>query len=64
VKKEEALCRREKEVEDKRKHDEVQKQQQEVIKARALLLLGHVQVGKIDLNQKTATYSCNLKEKS
>lgn len=43
---------REKEIEDKRKHDdEVLKQQQEVIKARAVVT-GPVQVGKIDLNPK------------
>ncbi len=41
---------RDKEVEDKRKRDEeIQKQQQEVIKARATIS-GPVQVGKIDLN--------------
>jgi translation initiation factor IF-2 len=41
---------REKEVEEKRKHDEeVLKQQQEVVKARAVIA-GPVQVGKIDLN--------------
>jgi translation initiation factor IF-2 len=44
---------REKEVEEKRKHDEeVLKQQQEVVKARAVI--GPVQVGKIDLNPKKA----------
>jgi translation initiation factor IF-2 len=43
---------REKEVEDKRKHDEeILKQQQEVIKARAVVA-GPVQVGKIDLSPK------------
>ena len=43
---------REKEIEDKRKHDdEILKQQQEVIKARAVVT-GPVQVGKIDLNPK------------
>jgi translation initiation factor IF-2 len=43
---------REKEIEDKRKHDdEVLKQQQEVIKARAVIA-GPVQVGKIDLGPK------------
>jgi translation initiation factor IF-2 len=45
---------REKEVEDKRKLDEeVLKQQQEVVKARAIIA-GPVQVGKIDLNPKKA----------
>jgi translation initiation factor IF-2 len=45
---------REKEVEEKRKHDEeVLKQQQEVVKARAVIA-GPVQVGKIDLNPKKA----------
>jgi translation initiation factor IF-2 len=43
---------REKEVEEKRKHDEVLKQQQ-VVKARAVIA-GPVQVGKIDLNPKKA----------
>ena len=43
---------REKEIEDKRKHeDEILKQQQEVIKARAVVT-GPFQVGKIDLNPK------------
>jgi translation initiation factor IF-2 len=43
---------REKEIEDKRKHDEeILKQQQEVVKARAVIA-GPVQVGKIDLNPK------------
>jgi translation initiation factor IF-2 len=45
---------REKEVEDKRKLDEeVLKQHQEVVKARAIIA-GPVQVGKIDLNPKKA----------
>lgn len=46
---------RDKEVEDKRKQDEeLQRQQQEVIKARAVIS-GPVQVGKIDLNPVKAT---------
>ncbi|TDE06410.1 translation initiation factor IF-2 [Flavobacterium hiemivividum] len=45
---------REKEIEEKRKHDEaILKQQQEVVKARAVIA-GPVQVGKIDLNPKKA----------
>jgi translation initiation factor IF-2 len=45
---------REKEIEDKRKHDEeILKQQQEVVKARAVIA-GPVQVGKIDLDKKKA----------
>ena len=43
---------REKEIEDKRKHDEeILKKQQEVVRARAVIA-GPVQVGKIDLNPK------------
>jgi translation initiation factor IF-2 len=44
---------REKEVEEKRKHDEEVLKQQEVVKARAVIA-GPVQVGKIDLNPKKA----------
>ncbi|MGO4817562.1 translation initiation factor IF-2 [Flavobacterium sp. W22_SRS_FP1] len=45
---------REKEIEDKRKHEEeILKQQQEVVKARAVIA-GPVQVGKIDLDKKKA----------
>lgn len=45
---------RENEIEEKRKHDEIiLKQQQEVIKARAVIA-GPVQVGTIDLNPKKA----------
>ena len=46
---------RDKEAEDKRKQDEeLQRQQQEVIKARAVIS-GPVQVGKIDLNLVKST---------
>jgi translation initiation factor IF-2 len=44
-------CRERKRVEDKRKQERKSKQQQEVIKARAVVT-GPVQVGKIDLNPK------------
>jgi translation initiation factor IF-2 len=45
---------REKEIEDKRKHDEEQLKNQEVIKARAVVT-GPVHVGNIDLNPKKVT---------
>jgi translation initiation factor IF-2 len=53
---------REKEIEDKRKADE-ERQQQEVIKAKATTVTGPKQVGTIDLNpQKPATTPAAKKE--
>jgi len=54
---------RDREVEDKRKQDEeLQRQQQEVIKARAVIS-GPVQVGKIDLNPSKPTPPPVVEEK-